>query len=266
MCRWRTRPARPGGSRGGRRCRCSTRITRCGSGSCWVIPTIRAACWPRQVAYWRGALAGVPAELALPADRPRPAVAGYRGHAVPVEIPPGLHARLAGLARAHGVDAVHGGAGGGGGAAGSAGGRGGHPGRVPIAGRADEGLDGLVGFFVNTLVLRTDVSGDPSFAELLGRVQGDGAGCAGASGCAVREAGGGAGAGAVAGAASAVPGDGVGAEQRPGGAGPAGGAAAGAGRGGGCRPGSTWMWTWLRCRRAGRPRAGGVADRGGGLV
>ncbi|GAA0469940.1 hypothetical protein Ade02nite_32980 [Paractinoplanes deccanensis] len=125
----------------------------------------------RQLAFWRDALAGIPAELELPADRPRPAVASHRGGIVEFEIPAEAHRRLRELARRAGATpfmVVQAGLA----ALLSRLGAGADiPLGSPVAGRADQRLDELAGFFVNTLVLRADVSGDPAFAELLHRVR-----------------------------------------------------------------------------------------------
>ncbi|MGH9023681.1 MAG: condensation domain-containing protein, partial [Acidimicrobiia bacterium] len=124
-----------------------------------------------QLGYWRKALAGLPAELSLPADRPRPLRPDFTGGSVDIDIPPGLHARLRSLAAGCGATMFmvtqaalaalltgHG--------AGTD-----IPVGTQVAGRVDESLDDLVGLFVNTLVLRTDTSGDPTFRQLLARVR-----------------------------------------------------------------------------------------------
>ncbi|CAM5542186.1 Tyrocidine synthase 3 [Streptomyces afghaniensis] len=131
-------------------------------------PASRAA---RQLAHWRTELDGLPAELSLITDRPRPAVAGHRGGFAYWNIDAELLGRLQALARESGASlfmlvqaALAGlltrlGAGED------------IPIGAPIAGRTDEALNDLVGFFVNTLVLRTDTSGNPTFRTLLHRTR-----------------------------------------------------------------------------------------------
>ena len=125
----------------------------------------------RQLAFWTGHLAGAPPVTTLPLDRPRPAQLGFAGDEVRFDLPDGLLDRvgrlaagaaatpymvlLAGfaalLSRISGdTDVVVG---------------------VSTAGRDTPELAPLIGMFVNPVALRCDVSGDPSFAALLGRVR-----------------------------------------------------------------------------------------------
>ncbi|WP_152520905.1 condensation domain-containing protein, partial [Nocardiopsis halophila] len=131
-------------------------------------PGSRAA---RQRAFWRGALEGLPEEIPLPADRPRPARRGAEGGTARVGLPADLMRAAEALGREHGATRfmvlqaavavlLH-----------RMGAGDDVPLGSPVTGRSDEALHDAVGMFLNTLVLRTDLSGRPSFAEVLDRVR-----------------------------------------------------------------------------------------------
>jgi amino acid adenylation domain-containing protein/FkbM family methyltransferase len=125
----------------------------------------------KQAAYWRETLDALPVELALPVDRPRGTVVTGSGDWIPVDLDPALHRALRDLAVSRqaslymvlqaglatllsrlgcGTDIPLGGV---------------------VAGRSDEALADLIGFFVNTQVLRYDLSGAPTFDDVITRVR-----------------------------------------------------------------------------------------------
>ena len=125
----------------------------------------------RQVSYWRDQLAGAPAVLDVPTDRPRPPMQTFRGARHRFGLDLAETDALKAIAREHDAtlfmvllagfatllqrycgqdDIVVG---------------------TPMAGRNRAELENLIGFFVNTLVMRMDLSGDPSFESLLTRVR-----------------------------------------------------------------------------------------------
>ncbi|MBV6623051.1 MAG: amino acid adenylation domain-containing protein [Rivularia sp. (in: Bacteria)] len=121
--------------------------------------------------YWQQQLADAPSSLSLPTDYQRPPVQSFKGATIEFELSPQLSERLRCLSKQQGVtlfmtllaafqvllyrytsqeDICIG---------------------SPIANRDRDEIQGLIGFFVNTLALRTDLSGNPSFLELLHRVR-----------------------------------------------------------------------------------------------
>jgi amino acid adenylation domain-containing protein len=124
----------------------------------------------RHLGYWTTKLAGRPAVLELPVDHPRREMGGSIAGEVSLVLPAAVAAPLRSLAERQGAtpyivllalfdivlarwcrqdDILVG---------------------TPIANRTRAEVSGLIGFFVNTLVLRSDLSGDPTFHALLGRV------------------------------------------------------------------------------------------------
>lgn len=136
----------------------------------WQRRWLSGAVLEQQLAYWRTQLAELPT-LQLPTDHARPALQSDRGARLQLALPGALAQRLHALGRTEGAtlfmaglaafkvllarycgstDIVVG---------------------TPIAGRSRTELEPLIGFFANTLVLRTDLSGAPSFREVLARVR-----------------------------------------------------------------------------------------------
>ena len=137
----------------------------------WQREWLRGERLNRELGYWREQLRGAPTVLELPTDRPRPPMQSSRGAKQSILLPPGVTRQLRLLSQREGVtlfatvlagfqtllarytgqnDIVVG---------------------SPIAGRTRAETEELIGFFVNTLALRTDLSGDPTFRELLRRVR-----------------------------------------------------------------------------------------------
>ncbi|MEU4482851.1 amino acid adenylation domain-containing protein [Micromonospora sp. NPDC023966] len=137
----------------------------------WQRDQLTGAELDRQLAFWTGHLAGAPPVTNLPLDRPRPAQLGFAGDEVRFDLPDGLLDRVGRLAagaaatpymvllaafaallsRISGdTDVVVG---------------------VSTAGRENPEVAPLIGMFVNPVALRCDVSGDPTFTALLGRVR-----------------------------------------------------------------------------------------------
>ncbi|MCM3904752.1 MAG: amino acid adenylation domain-containing protein, partial [Pyrinomonadaceae bacterium] len=137
----------------------------------WQREWLQGAALEAQLSYWKEQLQGAPALLDFPTDHPRPPVQTFAGARRKLSLGPRTTAALTGVAHKHDAtlfmtllaafavllsrygrqsDLVVG---------------------APIANRTQPEIEGLVGFFVNTLALRVDLSGNPSFAELLGRVR-----------------------------------------------------------------------------------------------
>jgi amino acid adenylation domain-containing protein len=143
----------------------------CADYAIWQRSWLHGEALEKQLAYWKACLADAPTALELPTDYARPALPSYRGGSVNFRLSSDLTNGLKRLSLAAGAtlfmvllagfqlllkrysgqeDIVVG---------------------SPTAGRTHRELEGLIGFFTNTLALRTDLSGNPTFRELVQRVK-----------------------------------------------------------------------------------------------
>jgi amino acid adenylation domain-containing protein len=125
----------------------------------------------RDLEFWRDRLAGLE-PLDLPTDRPRPPERTYTGAACAFPLGPEVAAALARLGREHGATPYMTLLAGFAALLGRYAGTSDVAVGSPVAGRQAPELDGVIGCFVNMLTMRVDLSGDPTFAELLDRVRG----------------------------------------------------------------------------------------------
>jgi len=136
----------------------------------WQRAELAGESLARLLAYWRQRLDGLP-PLALPTDRPRPAVESFQGAHQHRRLPARLATGLERLAGDHGSTLFMVLAAGFAALLGRLSGQEDFGLAAPVAGRTRTELEALIGFFVNTLVLRVDLAGDPPFAELLARTR-----------------------------------------------------------------------------------------------
>ena len=136
----------------------------------WQRDWLQGEVYDRQLNYWKSRLANL-SSLRLPTDRARPSIRRYQGKREWFNIPKELSESIKQLSHREGVTPfmvmlavfdllLHRYTGSNDIAVGS-----------PIANRHRGEIEGLIGFFVNSLVMRTDLSGDPTFRELLDRVR-----------------------------------------------------------------------------------------------
>jgi len=137
----------------------------------WQREWLTGAVLDQQLKYWQEQLAGVPKTLALAVDRPRPAIQSFNGQRQRFQLTPELSRQLKELSRqessslymtmltAYQILLYY------------------YSGQqqftvgTPVAGRNQLATEDLIGVFLNTVVMRAELSGNPSFRELLGRVR-----------------------------------------------------------------------------------------------